>query len=95
MVKCCVNARLPGEGIDVWVLRHNGLGPDLYWGFRGPRRQEDRSFATLNTDAQVEFSGVALQLTTQHHYSSQSVRLELIFMNLGVLHPLTSLLVFV
>jgi hypothetical protein len=29
---CC--CRMPGDKIDVWLCRYNGLGPANYWGFK-------------------------------------------------------------
>lgn len=30
----CYAYRLPGDKIDVWLCRYNGLGPANFWGFK-------------------------------------------------------------
>lgn len=32
--------RIPGERIDVWLVRYNGMGPANYWGFKQLRYTE-------------------------------------------------------
>ncbi len=29
-----LSRRLPGDKIDVWLCRYNGLGPANFWGFK-------------------------------------------------------------
>ena len=36
---CCLS-RLPGERIDIWLVRYNGMGPANYWGFKQLRYRE-------------------------------------------------------
>ncbi|BDA44028.1 hypothetical protein COCOBI_05-2120 [Coccomyxa sp. Obi] len=35
-----LNNRIPGERIDVWLVRYNGMGPANYWGFKQLRYTE-------------------------------------------------------
>ncbi len=35
--RCC---RIPGERIDIWLVRYNGMGPANYWGFKQLRYTE-------------------------------------------------------
>ena len=74
--------RLPGDKIDVWLVRYNGLGPANFWGFKQLsyryRHQRHMHAAALPITSHVTcqhliaISGSlwAFQCCTGHHWGS-------------------------